>query len=46
MQATTSSQVQPKSRENAALSFLGRLFRLREFALILMIILIGFALQL
>ncbi len=46
MQATTSSEVSVTSSANTALSILKRVVRLREFALIVMIVLIGAALQL
>ncbi len=46
MQATTSSTVQSKNGPNTVSYFLTRLFRLREFALILMIIVVGVVMQL
>ncbi|GIL11447.1 MAG: ABC transporter permease [Chloroflexi bacterium] len=45
MQATGSSEVQVKARGGAPADLLGRLLRLREFALIVMIVLIGLVLQ-
>lgn len=45
MQATGSSEVQVKAQGGAPASLLVRLLRLREFALIVMIVLIGLVLQ-